>query len=149
MRRLIRPHLIVHQSDEVLASMSEWCIQHHGQSGLTAAVRASTISLAEAERQTLEFVARHAPPGVAPLCGNSVDLDRRFLARHMPLLTAHLEDRLVDVSSVKELQRRWRPELVAPKKKDSHRALDDILESIEELRFYRARFFRPVAAERT
>lgn len=135
------PDLVIHQSDAVLDAMDEWCTQHHGDSGLTAAVKASTVSLVDAEAQTLAFIAQHCGPRQAPLCGNTIWQDRRFLVRHMPTLEAHLHYRLVDVSTIKELARRWYPKLEAPKKAESHRALDDIRESIAELRFYREHLF--------
>lgn len=136
------PDLVIHHDDGVLDAMDEWCTSHHGASGLTAAVRASTISLAEAETRTLEFVAAHCGAKASPLCGNTIWQDRRFLVRHMPTLDAHLHYRLVDVSTIKELVRRWYPQLRAPGKSDAHRALDDIRESIAELRFYREHVFR-------
>ncbi len=136
------PDLVIHQDDAVLDAMDEWCTKHHGDSGLTAAVRASTVSLAQAERLTLEFVAAHCPPRASPLCGNTIWQDRRFLVRYMPTLDAHLHYRLVDVSTIKELARRWYPDVAAPPKSDSHRALDDIRESIAELGFYRRQLFR-------
>lgn len=134
--------LVVHQPDEVLEAMDEWCTRHHGDSGLTDQVRASTLTEAEAERQTLELLAEWTQAGASPLCGNSVHQDRRFIARYMPRLDAFLHYRLVDVSSLKELSRRWYPELKPPQKRETHRALDDIRESIEELRFYRTALFR-------
>jgi oligoribonuclease len=136
------PDIVVHQPAAVLEAMDEWCTKHHGDSGLTAQVQGSAISLAEAERLTLEFVAAHTGPRQSPLCGNTIWQDRRFLVRHMPGLEAHLHYRLVDVSTIKELVRRWYPELKAPPKAESHRALDDIRESIAELRFYREHVFR-------
>lgn len=136
------PDLVVHQDDAVLAAMDEWCTKHHGDSGLTAQVKASTVSLAEAERLTLEFVAAHTVARASPLCGNTIWQDRRFLLKHMPQLEAHLHYRLVDVSTIKELARRWYPDVKAPGKSDAHRALDDIRESIAELRFYRETLFR-------
>lgn len=136
------PDLVIHHDDAVLDAMDEWCTKHHGASGLTAAVKASTISLAEAEAQTLAFVAEHCAPRSSPLCGNTIWQDRRFLVRYMPTLDAHLHYRLVDVSTIKELSRRWYPDLKAPPKSDSHRALDDIRESIAELAFYRGSVFR-------
>ena len=136
------PDLVVHQPDEVLAAMDEWCTRHHGESGLTDQVRASSTGEAEAERQTLEFLARFTQAGASPLCGNSVHQDRRFIARYMPGLDAFLHYRLVDVSTLKELSRRWYPEVKAPSKRETHRALDDIRESIAELRFYRTAVFR-------
>ena len=136
------PDLVVHQPDEVLDNMSAWCIEHHGQSGLTAACRASTISMAEAERQTLEFLRQWCEPGKSPLCGNSIGQDRRFMARHMPGLERFVHYRNVDVSTIKELARRWYPELPGYAKAETHRALDDIRESLGELRYYRERVFR-------
>ena len=136
------PALAIHQGERTLAEMDEWCVEHHTASGLVDRVRHSKISLADAEAATLSFVERHCPPQAAPLCGNSVWQDRRFLARYMPALNNHLHYRIVDVSTVKELALRWRPQLVdAFKKKNTHRALDDIRESIGELRHYREHFF--------
>jgi len=136
------PDLVVHQADAVLDSMDEWNTKHHRESGLIAASRASAVSIAEAEAATLAFVKRHCAPGKSPLAGNSIGQDRRFLFKYMPELEGFLHYRCVDVSSIKELARRWYPEEVPPEKKKAHRALGDILESIEELRFYRARIFR-------
>ncbi len=136
------PDLVIHHDDAVLDAMDEWCTKHHGASGLTAAVKASTLSLADAEAQTLAFVAEHCAPRSSPLCGNTIWQDRRFLVRYMPSLDAHLHYRLVDVSTIKELSRRWYPDVKAPPKSESHRALDDIRESIAELAFYRASVFR-------
>lgn len=137
------PDLVVHQPDAVLDAMDAWCTLHHGDSGLTEQVRASTLTEAEAERQTLEFLAQWTEAGASPLCGNSIYQDRRFIARYMPRIEEFLHYRLVDVSTIKELSRRWYPQQRPPAKAESHRALDDILESIEELRFYRAQLFRP------
>ncbi|HEY8376918.1 MAG TPA: oligoribonuclease [Nannocystis sp.] len=136
------PDLVIHQPDEVLAAMDEWCTRQHGQSGLTAAVQASTVTLASAEAQVLELVRSLCPPGKSPLCGNSIGHDRRFLIRYMPTLAGYLSYRNVDVSSIKELVRRWYPNLAPPAKRETHRALDDIRESIAELRFYREHVFR-------
>jgi oligoribonuclease len=139
------PELILHQPDELLAGMDAWNTEHHGASGLIERVRSSTIDEAEAEARTMAFL---ASVGVgareAPLAGNSIHQDRLFLARYLPTLEQHLHYRNVDVSTVKELVRRWMPTVYAerPTKKGSHRALDDIKESIEELRYYRARAFR-------
>ncbi len=140
------PDLVVHQPDSVLDAMDEWCTQHHGESGLTAQVKASTISLAEAEAQTLEFLAQHCASGASPLCGNSIGQDRRFIVRYMPRLDAFLHYRSVDVSTIKELCRRWYPGLQAPPKRECHRALEDIRESIAELRFYQQNIFRALEA---
>lgn len=137
------PVFAVHQSEAELAKMDEWNRTHHGASGLTERVRASRVDTAEAERLTLEFLQAHVAKGVAPLCGNSIHQDRRFLYRHMPALEDWMHYRLVDVSTVKELARRWHPAaLEGFVKKEAHLALDDILESIEELRHYRETFFR-------
>ena len=139
------PDICVHQPDAILEHMSEWCIDHHGRSGLTAACRASTISLPEAERQTLEFLARYCVPGESPLCGNSIGQDRRFMARHTPALERFVHYRNVDVSTIKELVRRWYPTLGGFPKTETHRALDDIRESLGELRHYRKHVFRDQA----
>jgi oligoribonuclease len=136
------PELVVHQGDEVLDAMDEWNTKHHGESGLTAAVRASTIDVLEAESRTLEFIAQHTSARQSPLCGNTIWQDRRFLVRYMPRIDAFLHYRLVDVSSLKELARRWYPGVEPPAKGKAHRALGDIRESIEELRFYREQLFK-------
>jgi len=133
------PNLIIHQPDRVLTTMEPWCIDQHGRSGLTDASRASDISLAGAEAKTLAFVRKHCLRGKAPLCGNSIGFDRRFIMHHMPKLNAYLDYRNVDVSSLKELIRRWHPTVLEGlEKRSTHRALDDIRESIDELRTYRA-----------
>jgi oligoribonuclease len=139
------PNLVIHQPDAVLAAMDEWNREHHGASGLIQRVRRSTIDEAEAEAQLLAFVAAHCDKREIPLAGNSVHQDRRFLRRYMPAFEAYLHYRLVDVSTIKELARRWYPDLVAqmPVKRETHRALDDIKESIEELSYYRAHLFVP------
>nr|WP_255216149.1 oligoribonuclease [Pseudenhygromyxa sp. WMMC2535] len=136
------PDLVIHQPDAVLDAMNPWCIEHHGDSGLTQACRESTIDLAAAERATLDFLREHCEAGASPLCGNSIGQDRRFIVRHMPALAAFLHYRSVDVTALKELARRWYPALPAFPKAESHRALDDILESIGELRYYREQIFR-------
>ncbi|MCB9567998.1 MAG: oligoribonuclease [Myxococcales bacterium] len=138
------PDLVIHEEEPVLAAMDAWCTRQHGESGLSAAVRASTLDLAAAEERTLEFLKTHCVAGESPLCGNSIGHDRRFILRHMPALAAFLHYRSVDVSSVKELCRRWYPAAFegAPPKGERHRALDDIRESIAELRYYRATIFR-------
>ena len=123
--------------------MDEWNQQHHGQSGLIERVKASTIDDAEAELQTLEFLKQWLPEKTSPICGNSVGQDRRFLCRYMPKLEAYFHYRNVDVSTLKELAARWAPELKDGfKKTSSHQALADIIESIEELRYYREHFIR-------
>ncbi len=132
------PVLAIHQPDEVLQAMDDWCTKTHGNSGLTARVRASQYSLQQAEQLTLDFVRQWVPKGVSPLCGNSIGQDRRFIYRYMPLLADHLHYRSIDVSSIKELVKRWQPELLKGfTKKGTHLALDDIQESIAELRYYR------------
>lgn len=137
------PMLAIHQSDELLAGMDEWNTSHHGASGLTERVRQSTITAAEAERQTIEFLRQYVPEGASPICGNSIGQDRRFLVKYMPQLEAYFHYRNLDVSTLKELMRRWRPELMSGvSKKGAHLALDDIRESIEELQYYREVFLK-------
>ena len=138
------PHVIVHQSEAVLGAMDEWNTTHHGASGLIDQVRSSTVGDADVERQLLDFVRAHGDQRKIPLAGNSIHQDRRFLERYMPKLEAFLHYRNVDVSSIKELVRRWYPDVYAkaPKKRDAHRAVDDLMESVEELRYYRQTVFR-------
>jgi oligoribonuclease len=138
------PDIVLHQPSEVLARMDEWNQSHHGASGLLAQVRASSIDEEEATRLTLDFLKAHCTPRSMPLAGNSIYQDRRFLARYMPTVSAYLHYRHVDVSTIKELAFRWLPDVAkqTPKKQNNHRALDDIRESIEELRYYRAHVFR-------
>src|SRR5262245_37648419 len=131
------PVLVVHQPDEVLDAMDSWNKSTHGKSGLIERVRASTLTEADAEGQALEFLSAHVPAASSPMCGNSICQDRRFLARWMPRLEAYFHYRNLDVSTLKELVRRWRPELKGFSKEGKHEALADILESIEELKFYR------------
>ena len=132
------PAIAIHQTTEVLAAMDQWNTEQHGRSGLSERVLASTCTEAEAEARTLEFLERYVPPRVSPICGNSVCLDRRFLHRHMPRLERYFHYRNLDVSTLKELCRRWAPNkaesLVKPAE---HRALQDVHGSIAELRFYR------------
>jgi len=137
------PVLAVHQSDTALAAMDDWNQQHHGQSGLIKRVKASTINDAEAERQTLAFLKQWVPENTSPMCGNSIGQDRRFLYRYMPKLEAYFHYRNIDVSTIKELAARWAPHVKDGfKKQSSHQALDDIIESIEELRYYREHFIK-------
>ncbi|CAH2319414.1 oligoribonuclease, mitochondrial [Pelobates cultripes] len=138
------PNLIIHQPDELLNGMSDWCKEHHGKSGLTQAVRESHITLQQAEYEFLSFIREHTPPGLCPLAGNSVHADKKFLDKYMPQFMKHLHYRIIDVSTVKELCRRWYTDEFeqAPKKKASHRALDDIKESIRELQFYKESIFK-------
>jgi oligoribonuclease len=138
------PDLVVHQPEAALAEMPPVVVEMHTRSGLLDQIRASTTSLEEAGEQTLSFLREHIPePGTVPLCGNSIGTDRRFLATYLPEIEGHLHYRSVDVSTVKELIRRWNPALLAdsPRKRETHRALDDIRESVRELAFYRDRFF--------
>jgi oligoribonuclease len=122
--------------------MNDWCDEHHRESGLLTEIRNSTISVSEAEAQTLDYLETYIEPGTAPLCGNSIGQDRRFLYEYMPRLTHFLHYRNIDVSSVKELVKRWYPsDYHAPEKEGNHRANDDIRESIEELRWYRQMVF--------
>ncbi|MCG6873344.1 MAG: oligoribonuclease [Gammaproteobacteria bacterium] len=137
------PVIAIHQPDEVLADMDEWNTRVHGETGLVQRVRASRVDEAEAERQTVAFLRRHVPKNRSPLCGNTVCQDRRFLYRHMPALESYLHYRNLDVSSLKELAARWRPTMLQGfSKQNTHRALDDIRESIEELRYYREHFLQ-------
>ena len=137
------PVIAIHRPDAVLEAMDEWNRDHHGASGLIARVHASQHTVAAADAETLAFVRQYCTPRSSPLCGNSVHHDRRFLVREMPQLVAFLHYRNIDVSTIKELVRRWYPaDAQAPEKKHAHLALDDIRESIEELRFYRTHVFR-------
>jgi oligoribonuclease len=137
------PALVVHQPQPVLDAMDDWNKKHHGESGLIKEVQNSQTTLAQAEQQTLDFIVQHCKPKSSPLCGNTIYQDRRFLIEYMPKLEDYLHYRLVDVSTVKELVKRWYgPEFQAPQKKQKHKALDDILETIEELKFYRSKVFK-------
>ncbi len=134
------PVLVVHQPDEVLAAMDSWNRSVHGKSGLVEKVKASTLDEAAAERQTIEFLKQHVPAGVSPMCGNSICQDRRFLARWMPALEAHFLYRNLDVSTLKELVKRWKPDSIKEMMKlkhGKHEALADVYESVEELKYYR------------
>ena len=139
--------VVVHQPPAALAEMDDYVRTMHTKSGLLKEIEASTVSLAEAGQQALAYVARHVPDaGTAPLCGNSIGVDRRFLDRQLPELDAYLHYRSVDVSSLKELCRRWYPGVYKqrPGKREAHRALDDVRESIAELGYYRDTMLRPV-----
>lgn len=137
------PVLVVHQDDDVLARMDDWNKSTHAKTGLVDRVKAATLSEAQAEAQMLAFVAEHVPPRVSPMCGNSVHQDRRFLVRYMPTLEQYFLYRNLDVSTLKELVRRWKPELMAGlAKQGKHEALADIHESIAELRYYREHFLK-------
>jgi oligoribonuclease len=141
------PDLVIAQPEDVLATMGPVVSEMHTASGLLEEIRASTTSLADAGRATLEFITSHVPePRTVPLCGNSIGMDRRFLAAYLPEIEEHLHYRSIDVSSVKELARRWYPDVAPPKKGTAHRALDDIRESVAELRFWREHVFRSTAS---
>jgi oligoribonuclease len=139
------PDLVVHTTDEELEKMEDIVRRMHTGSGLLDAIRASTITLEEAGRQTLEFVRQHIPANESPLCGNSIAMDRSFLHAHLPELDAHFHYRSIDVSTLKELCRRWSPHVYSarPHKQTAHRALDDIRESVAELAYYKAHFIKP------
>lgn len=137
------PNMVISHPPEAYAHMDEWNVKHHNESGLIARVKESLISLEEAEAALLQMVSKHVEQGDSPLCGNSIWQDRRFLIRYMPTLEAYFHYRNIDVSSIKELVRRWQPQLLEQvNKKHAHRALDDIKESIAELQLYRQHFFR-------
>jgi oligoribonuclease len=140
------PELVIHQPDEILAAMDDWNKSHHTASGLVERVKSSPTNEADADGLTLAFINQHVTQKERPvLAGNSIHQDRRFIRRYMPGLEKRLHYRMVDVSTVKELARRWFPHLTAklPPKRETHRALDDIRESIDELRWYRANVFAP------
>ena len=137
------PVFAIHQSDELLNSMDKWCTKTHGKSGLTDRVKASRINEPKAEAKTLEFISQYVNKGISPLCGNSVWQDRRFLGKYMPRLEAYLHYRLIDVSTIKELAKRWQPQLYKDFDKDSkHQALDDIKDSINELKYYQTKWLK-------
>lgn len=143
------PSLIIHQSDEVLSKMNDWCVKQHTASGLVSAVRDSTVSIAQAQDQVLDFLKQYCKPGKSPICGNTIWQDRVFLRAYMPKLEEFFHYRILDVSSVKEIVNRWYPDskktlFVKP---ENHRALEDVVYSIEELRHYRRYFFLPDATE--
>ncbi|MGF1706649.1 oligoribonuclease [Enterovibrio baiacu] len=136
------PVLAIHQSDDELAKMDDWCTNTHTGSGLVDRVKTSTVTEDQAIKQTIAFLQQWVPAGVSPICGNSVGQDRRFLYQHMPDLERFFHYRTVDVSTIKELVRRWQPDLLNGfHKQGTHLALDDIRESIEELKFYRSTIF--------
>ena len=137
------PVIAVHQSDALLAGMDEWNTRTHGESGLTQRVRESKIGPAEAEAQTIAFLEQWVPKGKSPICGNSIGQDRRFLFKYMPELEAYFHYRYLDVSTLKELARRWKPEILAGfTKQGTHQAMDDIRESVAELAYYREHFIK-------
>jgi len=135
--------LVVHQPDAVLGAMDDWNKSTHGRTGLIDRVKASTLSEAAVEEQMLAFLTQHVPPNVSPMCGNSVHQDRRFLSRYMPRLEAYFLYRNLDVSTLKELAKRWKPDIMPGLAKEGkHEALADIYESIEELKYYREHFIK-------
>jgi oligoribonuclease len=137
------PVIAIHQPEAIIEAMDDWNTRHHGDSGLIARVRESNSSMADAEQETLKFLRDHVEPGKSPMCGNSICQDRRFMARLMPDLEAFFHYRNLDVSTLKELARLWKPELAAGfVKQGAHLALDDILESIAELKYYRECFIQ-------
>lgn len=137
------PVFAIHQSDEVLDNMSPWCVEHHGNSGLTKRCRESDVTLAQATKESLSFIAEWVPKGKSPMCGNSIGQDRRFINKYMPDFEDYFHYRNLDVSTVKELARRWKPEVLnSVVKTGAHLALDDIKESIAELKVYRELFFK-------
>ena len=137
------PVFVIHQSDETLDKMDAWNKGTHGRSGLIDKVKASTVTEAEAEQALIEFLKPYVPAGKSPMCGNTIGQDRRFMVRGMPKLEAYFHYRNLDVSTLKELCRRWKPELLAGfKKQQKHTAVADIIESIEELKYYRQHFIK-------
>jgi len=137
------PVLVIHQSDEVLNGMDAWNKGTHGRSGLIDKVKASTVTEAQAEEQIIAFMKQWVPKGKAPMCGNTIGQDRRFMVRYMPKLEAYFHYRNIDVSTLKELGKRWAPAMVSGfKKHQMHTALADIVESIEELKYYREHFIK-------
>ena len=132
------PVIAIHHPDSVLDAMDEWNQSHHGGSGLIKRIKESKVTMAEAEAETIKFLEEYVPKGASPMCGNSICQDRRFMAREMPVLEDFFHYRNLDVSTLKELAARWKPEVLDQHvKKGAHLALDDVLESIEELQFYR------------
>ena len=137
------PVFAIYQNDEVLANMSQWCIEHHGASGLTKRCRESNTTLEQATAATIKFIEQYVPRGKSPMCGNSISQDRRFINEYMPDFEDYFHYRNLDVSTVKELARRWKPEVLEKVVKvGAHLALDDIRESIAELKVYQEHFFR-------
>jgi oligoribonuclease len=137
------PVIAVHQPDEILDNMDEWCVKTHGSTGLTQRCRDSQYSVDDATNITIEFLKDYVPAGKSPLCGNTIGQDRRFLVKYMPKLEAYFHYRSIDVSTIKELTKRWKPEVLKDfTKKGVHLALDDIIESIDEMKFYREKVFK-------
>lgn len=139
----VGPMLAIHQSDEIMGNMDQWNTNQHGKSGLTERVKNSTLTATDAEKETVEFLRQYVPKGVSPMCGNSICQDRRFMARLMPELENYFHYRNLDVSTLKELAKRWAPSISKNVvKQSSHLALDDTRDSINELRFYREHLFK-------
>ncbi len=137
------PVFAIHQSDDILDNMNEWCIDHHGKSGLTQRCKNSTTDLATATAETIKFVEQYVTKGKSPMCGNSIGQDRRFINKYMPDFEDYFHYRNLDVSTVKELARRWKPEVLDKVvKTGAHLAMDDIRESIAELKVYQEHFFK-------
>jgi oligoribonuclease len=137
------PVVAIHQSDDVLDNMDEWCVKIHGGTGLTERCKQSDVSVELAAQLTIDFLKDYVPIGKSPLCGNTIGQDRRFLVKYMPSLEAYFHYRNIDVSTIKELTARWQPEIVKGfKKKGVHLALDDIIESIDEMKYYRKTVFK-------
>ena len=135
------PSLVINQPDELMDNMDEWCTNQHGNSGLTDRVKKSTMTTREAELATIEFIKKHVPHNVSPMCGNTVSQDRRFMLKYMPELEAYFHYRHIDVSTLKELAKRWKPDAIKGfTKQGTHLAMDDIKDSIEELKHYRKTF---------
>ena len=142
------PVLVIHQSDELLDKMDAWNKGTHGRSGLIDKVKASTLSETEAEQACLQFLMEHVKSSTSPMCGNTIHQDRRFMVRYMPKLESYFHYRNIDVSTVKELCKRWHPEIAKGfQKKQAHTALADILESVDELRYYRDKLFIPTLGD--
>ena len=137
------PNLAIYQSEEILDLMDDWCQTTHGNSGLTARIRESNVSVQEAMNATIEFAEKWIPAGKSPLCGNSIGTDRRFLKKYMSELDQFCHYRNIDVSSFKEVVKRWYPNVQSYEKQNTHLALDDIRESINELQFIRTHYFQP------
>lgn len=138
------PNIILHEPDSVLESMNEWCKKHHTETGLVEAVKESKITLQQAEKEILDFVKQYCPAKTCPMAGNSIYMDRLFISKYMPTMNDYLHYRVIDVSTIKELCKRWNDNAYSssPRKRLVHRALDDILESITELTYYKKSFFR-------
>ena len=146
--RIEGPVLVIHQSDELLNNMDAWNKGTHGKSGLIDKVKASTLTEADVEAECLAFLKQHVKSSISPMCGNTIHQDRRFMNRYMPKLEAYFHYRNIDVSTIKELCKRWQPEIAKGfSKQQAHTALADIIESVEELRYYREKLFIPTVGD--